>query len=117
MIFPNTDGYYKDNVNLNVITLESLVDEDVEATEPDAVVNGYITEFKPARLRTLQLANDKSKRSDNTVHWNNSAPNTIWVDDDDTGKWILPKNKQVFELKSNIVNTTAGLLDSQKRFW
>ena len=46
---------------------------------------------------------------------NNSAPNTIWVDDDDTGKWILLKNKQVFELKPNIVNTTAGLLDSQKK--
>ena len=93
IFYANTDGYYKvDNVNLNVITLESLVDEDVEATEPDAVVNGYITEFNP-RLRTLQLANDSTKDPITfSTYWNNST-NTIWVDDDDTGKWIVPKKK------------------------
>ena len=48
---------------------------------PDAVVNGYITEFKPARLRTLQLANDSRRKDPITFPsstGNNSAPNTIW---------------------------------------
>lgn len=115
----DTDGYYKvDNVSLNIITLESIVDEDIVATEPDAVVNGFITEFKLARLKTLSLANDSIKKDpDNTFSLtaNNNTTNTIWVDDDDTGKWIVLKNKQVYELKPNIVNTTAGLLDSTEK--
>ena len=118
-ISSDTDGYYKiDSVNLAVITLESVEGEDVEATEPDAVVNGYITEFKPARLKTLQLANDSIKKDPDNIFsltGSNSATNTIWVDDDDTGKWIVLKNKQVFELKPNIVNTNAGLLDSTEK--
>ena len=39
----------------------------------------------------------------------------IWVDDDDTGKWLVLDYKQVYELKPNITNTTAGLLDSTEK--
>ena len=103
-----TDGYYKvDSVSLNIITLESIDGEDVEATEDDAVVNGYVTEFKTARLPTLSKANDSLGIS--------NLNNRLWVDDDDTGKWLVLENKEVFELKPNIINTSAGLLDSTEK--
>ena len=114
-----TNGYYKvDSIELNVVKLASVEGEDVEATEDDANVNGFITEFKKARLSTLSLANDSIKKDPNnlfSLNGNNNATNTIWVDDDDTGKWIVLKNKQVFELKPNIINTAAGLLDSTEK--
>ena len=107
-ISSNTDGYYKvDSVSLDVITLESTVGEDIEATQDDADVNGYITQFKTARLPTLAQANDSLTIS--------NLNNTLWVDDDDTGKWTVLSNNKIFELKPNIVNTAAGLLDSTEK--
>ena len=114
-----TDGYYKvNNVTLTILTLESVEGEDVEATDDTADVNGFITKFKPARLKTLALANDAIRKDPNNLFaldGDNKATNTIWVDDDDTGKWVVLKNKQVFELKTNITNTSAGLLDSTEK--
>ena len=101
----DTDGFYKvDSIALNVITLESVEGEDVSAVE---TANGYVTEFKPARLATLALANDSLEISNQN--------STLWVDDDDLGKWLVLKNKEVFEQKSNIINTSAGLLDSTEK--
>jgi hypothetical protein len=118
-ISDTTNGYYKvDSIELNVVKLASVEGEDVEATEADAEVNGFITELKKARLSTLSLANDSIKKDPNNLFsltGNNNATNTIWVDDDDTGKWIVLKNRQVFELKPNIINTAAGLLDSTEK--
>ena len=103
-----TDGYYKvDSVSLNVITLISIEGEDIDATEDDAVVDGYITQFKEARLPTLALANDSLNVSNQN--------STLWVDDDDTGSWIVLNNREIFELKPNITNTSAGLLDSTEK--
>ena len=103
-----TDGYYKvDSVTLNIITLESTEGEDIEATDDTTEVNGYITQFKQARLPTLALANDSLNVSNQN--------STLWVDDDDTGRWIVLKNREIFELKPNIVNTAAGVLDSTEK--
>ena len=45
----------------------------------------------------------------------NLSTDRIWVDDDDTGKWLVLDYKQVYEPKPNITNTTAGLLDSTEK--
>ena len=103
-----TNGYYKVvSSSLNVVTLESTEGEDISEPEADAEFNGYVTEFKIARLPSLSLANDSLGVS--------NINNTIWVDDDDTGKWLTLSNRQIFELKPNIVNTAAGLLDSTEK--
>ena len=39
----------------------------------------------------------------------------VWIDDDDTGKWLVLKNRQVYDLKSDIKNPLAGILDSTEK--
>ena len=108
-----TDGYYKvQSTSLNVITLEH--DEDTEIEE-STNTKGFITYFKPVRLARLDDANTSIKGEGAktfSIGSENLNTDTIWVDDDDTGRWLVAKYKQVYELKPNILNTTAGLLDS-----
>ena len=107
-----TDGFYKVvDVDLNVITLETTG----QSTELDDIY-GYITIFKRARVSNLADANnliDTASRF--SLSGQTTASDTIWVDDDDTGQWLVLKNKQVYEVKSDILNTTAGLLDSTEK--
>ena len=108
----NTDGFYKiQNIQLNVVTLETETDSTEVAT-----ANGYITEFKHVRLSRLSEANSIiDAPTIFNLTGESSNTDTIWVDDDDTGQWIVLKNKQVYELKPDILNTTAGLLDSTEK--
>ena len=104
----DTNGYYKViNSSLNIIRLASTTD-----VAESIGVAGYVTRFIPARLPTLATANDSIKQ-DRSTQFNltgeNTVTNTIWVDDDDTGKWTVLQNKQVFELKTNIIDTTPGI--------
>ncbi len=112
----DTDGYYKIKaISLNVITLEHEATKNITATE---TANGFITRFKNVRLTKLSEANDsiegEGARSF-SIGSENLSSDRIWVDDDDTGKWLVLNYKQVYELKPNIVNTTAGLLDSTQK--
>ena len=103
-----TDGYYKvDSTSLNSIVLESVEDEDIEDPEDGVEINGYVTKFETARLPNLKDANDSLGVS--------NLNNTLWVDDDDTGQWLTLSNREVFELKPNIINTSAGILDSTEK--
>ena len=111
-----TDGFYIVNkVDLNVISLDSV--DDVSATDDTYTANtGFITKFKKVRVANLTEANSNiqadGRQLQFTIAGTNSQSDTIWVDDDDTGKWIVLKSQQVFELKPNIVNQTAGIIDS-----
>ena len=74
--------------------------------------------FKKVRVANLTEANANIQESDVTsftIVGDLPTGQTIWVDDDDTGKWTVLKSKQVYELKPNIINTTAGLLDSTQK--
>ena len=108
----STDGFYKIlDVKLNKITLEN----EEESTEVETA-SGYVTEFKRVRLSKLSDANDViDAPTQFSLLGESSNTDTIWVDDDDTGQWIVLKNKQVYELKPDILNTTAGLLDSTEK--
>ena len=104
-----TDGFYKiAEINLNKIVLST----EGESTELDDI-KGYVTFFKPVRLSRLSDANAIiDAPATFSLTGETSITDTIWVDDDDTGQWIVLKNKQVYELKPDIKNVTAGLLDS-----
>ncbi len=108
----DVDKFYKiSNISLNVVSL--LTTDSITA---DDEISGYITEFKNTRLARLSEANsliDSAKRFD--IDNNSVASDIIWVDDDDTGKWIVLENNQVFELKPDIKNTLAGLFDSTQK--
>lgn len=116
-----TDGFYKiTKIELNVISCESA--EDVPAADSDSgyVANtGFITVFKRVRVANLSKADENIKEDGRSLGFviagENKQSDTIWVDDDDTGKWTVLQSKQVFELKPNIVNSTAGLLDSTEK--
>ena len=111
-----TNGFYTVNkVDLNVVSLDSV--SDVPATEDSYVAgSGFITKFKKVRVANLSDANTNIqsdyRQLQFTTTGTNTQSDTIWVDDDDTGKWIVLKSQQVFELKPAIVNKTAGILDS-----
>ena len=111
------NGFFTVNkVELNVLSCNSV--EDVPQTEEDKYDGeGFLTYFKKVRVANLTEANANIQESDVTPLLLAIYPTgqTIWVDDDDTGKWTVLKSKQVYELKSN-TNTTAGLLDSTKDF-
>ena len=111
-----TDGYYKvQSTSLNVITLEHDDETDIEENE---TTKGFITFFKNVRLSRLDDANTSIKGEGAktfSIGSENLNTDTIWVDDDDTGRWLVAKYKQVYELKPNILNTTAGLLDSTEK--
>ena len=112
----STDGLYTvDAVNLNVLTCNSV--SDVDATEDTYISEtGFLTKFKKVRVANLTKADENIKEDGRGLTFllagTNTASDTIWVDDDDTGKWVVLKSKQVYELKPTIKNTTAGLLDS-----
>ena len=114
-----TDGFYTINkVELNVLSLDSVTD--VPATEDTYTANtGFITRFKAVRVSNLTEANNNIQRDGKqlefTIAGTNAQSDTIWVDDDDTGKWVVLKSKQVFELKPEIVNKTAGIFDSTEK--
>ena len=114
-----TDGFYTINkVELNVLSLDSVTD--VPATEDTYTANtGFITRFKAVRVSNLTEANNNIQRDGKqlefTIAGTNTQSDTIWVDDDDTGKWVVLKSKQVFELKPEIVNKTAGIFDSTEK--
>ena len=111
-----TDGYYKvKSISLNVVTLELSDGVDISATE---TAEGYCTKFKNVRLKRLADSNENIKGEGPrtfSIGSENLSTDRIWVDDDDTGKWLVLDYKQVYELKPNITNTTAGLLDSTEK--
>ena len=111
-----TDGYYKvKNIKLNVVTLELDSSDDRSAVES---ANGYVTKFQNVRLKKLADGNATIKLEGPrtfAIGSENLDTDRIWVDDDDTGKWLVLDYKQVYELKPNITNTTAGLLDSTEK--
>ena len=107
------DGFYEiSNINLNILSLKTT--ESITAIEE---TTGYVTKFNNYRLKNIPQANDviAGNKQFNLDNESNMYTDTIWVDDDDTGKWSVLKNKQVFELKSDIKNTLAGLLDSTQK--
>ena len=112
------NGFFTVNkVELNVLSCNSV--EDVPQTEEDKYDGeGFLTYFKKVRVANLTEANANIQESDVTpftIVGDLPTGQTIWVDDDDTGKWTVLKSKQVYELKPNIINTTAGLLDSTQK--
>ena len=112
----DTDGYYKvKSTSLNVITLEHPSTKNITAT---ASANGFVTRFKNVRLSKLSEANNNIKGEGSrsfSIGSENLNTDRIWIDDDDNGNWLVLNYKQVYELKPNIVNTTAGLLDSTQK--
>ena len=109
----DVDGFYEiESINLNVLTLKTT--DSITAIDS---TNGYITQFTNYRLPNIATANDviKSSKQFSTDSDNKQYNDTIWIDDDDSGKWTVLKNKQVFELKTDIKNTLAGLLDSTQK--
>lgn len=107
------DGFYEiSNINLNVVSLKTT--DSITAIDK---VSGYVTKFDNYRLQNIPQANDiiKGSKKFNLGNEPTEYNDTIWVDDDDTGKWLVLKNKQVFELKTDIKNTLAGLLDSTQK--
>ena len=111
----DTDGFYKViSASLNVVRLASTTDVVASSS-----TSGYVIKFVPARLPTLATANESIKADRNTqfsLTGNTSATSNLWVDDDDTGKWTVLQNKQVYELKSDIINTSLGLnFDSSEK--
>ena len=112
----DTNGYYEvQSISLNVVTLK--LDDGVDITAVESA-KGFCTKFKNVRLKRLSDSNDNIKgEGPRTFSIGSESLSTdrIWVDDDDTGKWLVLDYKQVFELKPNITNTTAGLLDSTQK--
>tara|TARA_Y200000002_G_scaffold136879_1_gene112844 strand:+ start:13385 stop:28348 length:14964 start_codon:yes stop_codon:yes gene_type:complete len=112
-----TDGLYTiSDINLNVLSCNSVSD----VAETDATVytagTGFITKFKKVRVANLTKADENIKQEGKGLSFNvlgsSTDSDTIWVDDDDTGKWVVLKSKQVYELKPDIKNIGAGILDS-----
>ena len=92
--------------------------DSISTPTADYTGEGFLTKYKKVRVSNLTEANENIKDGGITpfsLTGNSAAGQTIWVDDDDTGKWIVLKSKQVYELKPNILNTTAGLLDSTQK--
>ena len=112
-----TDGFYTVNkIQLNVLSLDST--DSISDSTADYTGEGFLTKYKKVRVSNLTEANENIKDGGITpfsLTGSSAAGQTIWVDDDDTGKWIVLKSKQVYELKPNILNTTAGLLDSTQK--
>ena len=39
---------------------------------------------------------------------------TVWIDDDDTGRWIVLKNTGGFDLKHNIYNDSSNYIQNKE---
>ena len=113
-----TNGFYKIiDISLNKLTCEST--EAKQDTQDTYNGKGYITRFRPSRVGGLKDINQTIIESGRTIPFsltgNNVQTETIWVDDDDTGRWTVLKAKQVYELKEDIINKSAGIIDSTEK--
>ena len=76
---------------------------DVELSENfDTTKQGFITKFVSARVASMADANTRIINSELQVG------ELIWVDDDDTGKWIVLQNKPTYSSHQLISNLAPG---------
>ena len=113
-ISSSVDKFYKiSDINLNVLSLET--EDTVDAVQDS---DGFVTVFKRYRVDNVPQANSVLSGAKQFIvdsEQDKAVTDTIWIDDDDTGKFLVLKNKQVYELKPDIKNTLAGLLDSTQK--
>ena len=67
---------------------------------------GYLTKFELARLPNLVKANEFVGARDIEIG------STVWIDDDDSSRWIVLKNTGGYTLKQNIYNDTSNFLQN-----
>ena len=107
------DGFYKvKDVTLNTLTLEAEGDnwEAIEDTK------GYVSTLQNVRVaKTVDVNGTIRNEKDFALGGSTAINDIVWIDDDDTGKWLVLKNRQVYDLKSDIKNPLAGILDSTEK--
>lgn len=106
------NGFYKvKSTSLNKVTLETEENfDEVEDTD------GYISTFQNVRVSKTKNVNDTiTDPLQFAQQGSDIAKGIVWIDDDDTGKWLVLKNKQVYTQKTDVVNKLAGLLDSTQK--
>ena len=113
-----TNGFYKiTNIELNKLTCETS--EVIQDTTEDYNGKGFVTRFRSSRVSQLADANQTIIDTGRTIPFSLTGDNvqteTVWVDDDDTGKWTVLRAKQVYELKEDIINKSAGIIDSTEK--
>ena len=98
------EKFYKvESVSLDTIKAKA-------STPPtDDVSNalGYLTKFELARLPNLVEANNFVGAKEI------ETGSTVWIDDDDTGRWIVLKNTGGFDLKHNIYNDSSNYIQNK----
>ena len=99
------EKFYKvESVSLDTIKAKA-------STPPtDDVSNalGYLTKFELARLPNLVEANNFVGAKEI------ETGSTVWIDDDDTGRWIVLKNTGGFDLKHNIYNDSSNYIQNKE---
>ena len=113
-----TNGFYKiTNIELNKLTCETS--ELVQDTTDTYNGKGFVTRFRSSRVPRLADANQTIIDTGRTIPFSLTGDNvqteTVWVDDDDTSRWTVLRAKQVYELKPDIINKSAGIIDSTEK--
>ena len=111
-ISDEVNGFYKvKSISLNTITFET---EENFAEVEDAT--GYISILQNVRVaRTRDVNATIKNEKDFALGGSTKVNDIVWIDDDDTGKWLVLKNRQVYDLKADIKNPLAGILDSTEK--
>ena len=96
MVNTANDGFYNvTEVKKNILTISGKVTDEEN-------IDGFLTTFESARIDKLANLNQfvaKTKLFENE---------TVWVDDDDTGKWTVLRNKETYTKDKEIVATEAN---------
>jgi len=100
LVNTSNDGFYKvTEVSINKLTIQGTVTDEEN-------IDGFLTKFESARISKLSNLNEFVAR---TKLFNDE---TVWVDDDDTGKWQVLQNNIIYSedklIEADETGTTLG---------
>ena len=87
-----------ESVSLDTIKAKASTAPTADATN----ITGFLTKFELARLPNLIKANEFVGKREIEVG------STVWVDDDDSNRWVVLKNTGGYDLKQNIYNDSTN---------